>query len=87
MNLSTKELIDKLVKLNGECVQINTTHLLYGTQKIRCNLNLINNENELGFKTEEQEIYIIKNEIVECGIKGNKYYFADDVMVISITKF
>ena len=86
LNLSTKELINALVETNGECVQINIIHLLYGPQKVRCNLDLINKENRLGFKTREQSIYIEKNKIVECGKKGNKYYFADDIMTIEVTK-
>lgn len=86
MNLNTKELINALVALNGECVQITITHLLYGPQKIRCNLNLINNKNELGFEIEEHKVYIKKDKIVECGINRNKYYFADDVMTITMTK-
>lgn len=87
MNLSTKELINALVELEGECVHINIIHLLYGSQKIRYNLNLINKEDKLGFETEEQDIYIKKDKIIKCGKKGNKYYFADDVMTIEVIKF
>jgi len=86
LNLSTKELTNALVELSGKCVQVDITHLLYGPQKIRCNLNLINSKSELGFEIEEHKVYIKKDKIVKCGINKNKYYFEDDVMTITITK-
>jgi hypothetical protein len=79
-----KFFIDELKKLNGIEVFINIEHKLYGDQSIKCALQVLDDEERLGFITNGQEIYIYKNEI--CRFRGNDglYYFADKIMQIEI---
>lgn len=76
--------IDKLKKLNGINVLINIEHKLYGDQSIKCALQIINDEERLGFAVNNQEIYIYKNEICHFWGENGLYYFADAIMKIEI---
>ena len=81
-----KVLIDKLKEIQGVGVCINIGHKLYGDQNVKCAFQIVNDERHLGFLINEQKIYIEKNKIKDIGIKGNLYYFADEVMCIKIRK-
>lgn len=81
-----KDLINKLKEIQGEDVWINIGHKLYGDQNVKCAFQIVNDEKRLGFLTNGQNIYIEKNKIRDVGIKGNLYYFADEVMCIKIRK-
>ena len=81
-----KIFIDELKKLSGINVLINIKHKLYGDQRIQCALQVLDDEERIGFVTNNQEIYIYKNEL--CRFWGNNglYYFADNIMLIEIRK-
>ena len=81
-----KEIIEKLKNIEGSNVWIHIKDKLYGDQNLKCAFRLFNNEERLGFLVNKQEIYIEKNRICDIGIKGDLFYFADDVMCIKIRK-
>lgn len=81
-----KDLIEALKKIAGINVLINIGHKLYGDQNIKCAFHIINDEKCLGFLVNDQEIYIEKEKIKNIGIKGDLYYFADEIMCIKIRK-
>ena len=81
-----KDLIDRLKEIQGVGVCINIGHKLYGDQNLKCAFQLLNDEKRLGFLINKQDIYIEKNRICDIGIKGELYYFADDIMCIKIRK-
>ena len=85
-NFGIKEIIKELKKIEGICVKINIDHKLYGSQNLQVALQLINDEERLGFLVNEQEIYIEKNKISNVGAKEELWYFADEVMCIKIRK-
>ena len=75
---------ENLKKYNGESVVISTSHKLYGgNQKIKCNLNYIFDEERIGFKINEQEIFVYRNNFFNFGIEDG-IYLADDLMEIKI---
>lgn len=63
---------------------ISIFHKLYGTQKIKCKLDCILDEQRIGFKVKnENEIYIYRVDLIDYGVKDG-IYFADDIMKINI---
>jgi hypothetical protein len=88
-NVNTKGIkifIDELKKLNGVQVLINIEHKLYGDQSIKCALQVLDDEERLGFVTNGQEIYMYKNEIYRFRANDGSYCFADKIMQIEIRK-
>lgn len=81
-----RELIEKLMGIEGENVWVNIGHKLYGDQNVKCAFHIVNNEEHLGFSINDQEIYIEKDKICQIGIKENLYYFSDEVMCLKIRK-
>jgi hypothetical protein len=79
-----KNFTDELKKLNGLNVLINIEHKLYGDQSIKCALQVLNDEERLGFVTNGQEIYIYKDDIRHFGAYCGLYYFADKIMKVEI---
>ena len=75
---------EALKEINGKVATISTSHILYGGQVIRCQLDYIYDENRVGFRVKNgQEIFVYKKEIRDFGIKDG-IYFADGLMKISI---
>ena len=63
---------------------ISISHKLYGTQKIKCELDYIFDNERIGFRVKNgQEIFVYKSDIVDYGIKDG-IYFADNIMEIKI---
>lgn len=81
-----KEIIEELKKIEGSNVWIHISNDLYGSQNLKCDFHLLNDEERIGFLVGEQEIYIEKNKICNIGIKGELLYFADEIMCIKIRK-
>lgn len=83
------EFANKLEKINGRRVRINTTHLLYGNQKIKCELDLINDDERLGFKVNGQDIYMNKHEITytELNSTGDEFYFGNNLRTIKMKTY
>ena len=75
---------EALSKSNGADATISISHKLYGEQKIKCEINCIIDDERVGFRVKnEQEIFIYKSDIIDCGIKDG-IYFADNIMEINI---
>ena len=78
-------ILEKALKENnGVDAIISISHKLYGTQKIRCDLNYIFDSERVGFRVKNgQEIFIYKSDMIDYGIKDG-IYFADNIMEINI---
>lgn len=72
-----------LKKYNGRDAEISISHALYGGQKLKCKLDYIFDEQRVGFRISNQEIFVYINNIVDYGIEDG-IYFADDVMKVKI---
>jgi hypothetical protein len=81
-----KDLIEELKKIEGSNVWVHIGHKLYGDQNVKCAFQIVNDEKRLGFCVNNQMIYIDKDNICNSGIKGELYYFADEIMCIKIRK-
>lgn len=81
-----KDLIEELNKTEGKNVWIHISHKLFGDQNLKCAFQLFDTEKHLGFLIGEQKIYIDKKDICDIGIKGELFYFADEIMCIKIRK-
>ena len=77
--------IEEILKRNkGEDAIISISHKLYGNQKLKLKLDCIVDENRIGVRVKNgQEIFVYKNEMIDCGTKDG-IYIADDLMKISI---
>lgn len=84
MNLGIEKFIEELKKINGKHVQIEIVHKLYGVQKIEYDLCILNDKGRLGFYINEQEIYLNKGDILDCGIIQGVYFWADKIMKVKI---
>lgn len=74
---------EKLREYQGKDAVISTFHKLYGEQKLKIQLDYIFDEERIGFKINEQEIFVYRDEVIDYGTKDG-IYFADDVMEIRI---
>lgn len=81
-----KEFIRELKKIEGTNISININDKLYGDQKLKCALCLIDDEERFGLSVQGRPIYIYKNRIVNYGVKNDIYFVCDNVMCIEITK-
>lgn len=84
MNLGIEKFIEELNKINGKHVKIDIVHKLYGSQTIEYDLCILNDKGRLGFHINEQEIYLNKGDILDCGIIQGVYFWADKIMEIKI---
>ena len=84
MNLGIEKFIEDLNEINGKHVKIDIVHKLYGNQTIEYDLCVLNDKGRLGFCINEQEIYLDKGCILDCGIIEGMYFWADRVMTIKI---
>lgn len=84
MSTGIRDFITEVTKLEGKRVGIKITHQLYGNQKIETDFRIIDDASRLGFKINEQEIYIEKEGLCNFGIIEGIYYFANDLMRIEL---
>ena len=84
IDLGIENFIKELKKINGKKVKIDIVHKLYGSQKIKYDLCVLENEGRLGFHINEQEIYLDKRDILDYGIIKGMYFWADKLMRIEI---
>ena len=74
---------DKLREYQGGDAVISISHKLYGSQKLKVKLDYIWDKERIGFRANNQDIYMYKHNIVDYGTKDG-IYFADDIMEIKI---
>ena len=84
MNAGIRDFIKEINKLDGKRVNITITHILYGNQNIETYFKIIDDASRLGFKINDQEIYIEKEGLCNFGIIEGTYYFASDLMRIEL---
>lgn len=84
MSTGIRDFIKEIKNIEGERVSIKTAHKLYGNQKIETNFKAIDDSCRLGFKINNQDIYIEKKELCDFGITGGTYYFASKLMRIEL---
>ena len=84
MSTGIGDFIIEIKTMEGKRVSIKTAHKLYGNQKIETNFKIIDDASRLGFKINNQEIYIEKEGLINFGIIGDMYYFASDLMRIEL---
>lgn len=76
---------EKLREYQGGDALISISHKLYGSQKLKVELDYIWDKERIGFRTNKQEIYVERNKIVNYGTKDG-IYFADAIMEIKIQR-
>ena len=78
-------ILEKALRENkGKDAIISISHKLYGTQKIKCELDYICDNERIGFRVKNgQEIFIYRSDMVDYGVKDG-IYFADNIMEIKI---
>ncbi len=75
---------ETLRKNRGVGAMISICHQLYGTQKVKCDLDYIFDTERIGVRIKSgQELFIYRNNLRDYGIK-NGIYIADDMMKIEI---
>ena len=79
-----QEFVSKLCKLNGHKVTIITSHKLFGNEKYKCELCLVNDEKRMGFRILSHEIYLLKSEVKSFEYLLRTYRFRDALMEINI---
>ncbi len=84
MNLGIEKFIEELNEINGKRVKIKIAHKLYGDQTIEYDLCVLNDKGRLGFRINEQEIYLDKGRILDYGMIKGVYFWADKVMKVEI---
>lgn len=84
MNTGIRDFIKEMEKIEGKRVSVKTNHKLYGSQKIETNFKIIDDVSRLGFKINNQDIYIDKKELCDFGIIKGAYYFASKLMRIEL---
>lgn len=78
------KIMRKLLELMGKSVTIITTHKWFGVEKFECEFDLVNNDDRIGFKVLNKEIYLLKNEVVSAEQIDKTCYIRDSLMEIAI---
>ncbi len=76
--------IRELQKLNGRKVEIFTTHKWFGKARYNCQLSLVADDNKIGFKVQNSEVYILKSDLDSIKKENDTYYIKDALMEIVI---
>ena len=84
MNTGIRDFITEIKKIEGNRVDINISHKLYGNQNIEYDVQILDDASRLGFHINDQDIYIEKDKLCEYGIIEDRYYFADELMRIEL---
>ena len=80
----TKEFITKFYALKDEYVGVCIKHLFYGAQKIKCVLHPLFDGERIGLIINNEDKYIMLDELVGAAIVNDEIYLKSDVMEISI---
>ena len=76
--------IRELQKLNGKKVEVITMHKWFGKEKYNCQLSLITDNDKIGFKVQNSEVYILKSDLESIKEVNGTYYIKDALMEIEI---
>ena len=82
----TKEFIEKFNALNNMVADVYIKHLLYGNQRIkRCILHPFVDGDCIGFKINEESVYITMDELLSVSVNNNEYIIKSEVMELHVT--
>ena len=84
MKTGSRDFIQEIKTIEGKRVNIIIAHKLYGNQTIETDFKIIDDASRLGFKINDQDIYIEKEELCDFGITKGAYYFASKLMRIEL---
>lgn len=71
--------------LEGANVKIDLQHRIFGSQQVFIeNLHIIEDDNRIGVRVKDQEIYLKKEEIISTEICDNKYIILSKNMKIVV---
>lgn len=84
MDAGIRDFIKEIKNIEGKRVSIKTNHKLYGSQKIETDFRIIDDASRLGFKINNQEIFIEKEGLCDFGITEGIYYFTSNLMRIEL---
>ena len=84
MSTGIRDFITEIKAIEGKRVSIKTAHKLYGNQKIETDFKIIDDESRLGFKINDQDIWVEKDGLINFGIIEETYYFASNLMHIEL---
>lgn len=73
---------DQLQGLRGKVI---LKHLLFGEQQYGCDeLQVINNDEEIGLVVKGTELFVYKQKVVEFCTSGNMFVVGDDLLEIKV---
>lgn len=69
----TRDFIEKFMALENQDANVQIKHLLYGNQKMnKCVLHPFVDDGRIGFIIEDEERYIVMDELTHASIKENE---------------
>lgn len=81
----TRDFIEKFMALENKNANIQIKHLLYGNQKMnKCVLHPFMDDGRIGFIIEDEERYIVVDELIHASINRNECCIHSIVMEILI---
>ena len=84
-NIITKEFIERFNALDDRKANVYIGHVLYGSQKMRgCVPHTLWDGERIGFVIEEEERYIMIDELCEVAADDNGCWIKGDVMEIRV---
>ena len=79
-----EKVIRELQKLNGKKVEIITMHKWFGKERYNCQLSLVADNDKIGFKIQNSEVYILKSDLESIQEVNGTYCIKDALMEITI---
>ena len=76
---------DEWKQLQGLRGKVILKHLLFGEQQYGCDeLQVINNDEEIGIVVKGTELFVYKQKVVEFCTSGNMFVVGDDLLEIKV---
>lgn len=84
-NIITKEFIERFWVLDGKKADVYIEHILYGSQKMRgCVPHILWDGERIGFIIEDEEKYLMMDELVDVCADDHGCCLKSDVMEIKL---
>ena len=84
-DIITKEFIERFEALNGKKSDVYIEHILYGSQKMRgCVPYTIWDGERIGFIIEDEEKYLMMDELCDAHVSSQECCLRGDVMEIKL---
>lgn len=79
-----KKNVNELHNLNGKSGEITIQHELYGNQRIKAKIHIINDGERVGVRIKNHEIFLWKNEIKDIQVMERFALIKGELMQITI---